>query len=278
MSQIKNEIKSAEETLIATPPSSPEPEALVKDYDLLERLEEIDRAKYKKLWFDPIIVILAYLLVNCFRLYEILMVFYYVHVWPIKYTLSQYFFRQTPIEEYAKIPNHIAIYTSKGNPQRVSLNRLIEKVLEYQVDESRSIKFLTVIVDNDVDLEEYIEYESDERVALYHEYILKYATTNFKLSVNIVRKDGCKRVTHILENTKPRPNEVATMLTLISPIFPVIDLILVLHLQLILQGCMPFHISFSEIKHYPCPQKDIFLGMIEQAIYEYSQCKQNFGK
>ena len=277
--------------LIITPPSTPSPppqvpiedtELTQKGNELSKELSSLDQERCKKYWWDPLIIVAAFLFVSAVRLYALLWRIYVVHLWPIKFQLTKLWLNMSKgnkeaFQAYGKIPKHLAIYTSRGHPHRVDLSRLLRKCQEFKVDENQRIDFLTIIIDNDIDLEEYIIVP--DGIDLYYQYEPFQANMSARdMKVNIVRKDGCQRVSNILSSTVPRPSDVPTMLPLISPIFPPIDLILVLHPELILQGCMPFHISFSEIMHYPCPNADLFLGILEQAVYDYAHCKQNFGK
>ena len=262
---------------------------------LIERKEDIKRRatvinsgfKNVKWWYrlaDPPIFLSVLLFVGAVKIYIFLYYLYALYVWPLLKMIS------FPVKKdenfvFAKIPKHLAIYTSKTSPQKIHLRKVIKKCLEYDFGEDKSIRFLTIIIDKDIEnFHDYIIYDEDdlENITLYLNYMPVHPSErSSKLFVNFLKKDGCDHYLSIINKLAPDqlPKTSDQALALISDKFPVIDLLIVLNKQLVITGCMPFHVAFSEIAHFPCTKSDWCIElMIDEAIKRFAKCKQNFGK
>jgi hypothetical protein len=264
-------------------------DSVIEGKDAIDRRTMLSDISHKNIrwWYrlaDPFIFIPALLFAILIRSLIILYFLYSLYFWPIFKKISIHLRRKENFS-YSKIPKHVAIYTSRNSPKKLHLNRLVEKCFKYNFDHKERIEFLTIIIDNDFeDFHDYIVYDECDliHISLYQNYIpVKVGEGDIKLMVNFLRKDGCEHYLSILNKLSPEqhPKTPDQALALISDKFPVFDLIVVLNRQLVVTGCMPFHVTFSEIAHFPCPKSDWYIDIIfDEAIKGFSKCKQNFGK
>jgi hypothetical protein len=264
-------------------------DSVIESKDAIDRRTLPDDIAYRSIrwWYrlaDPFIFITAVFFAILIRTLIILYFFYSLYFWPI-YKKISFHLRRKGSFLYSKIPKHVAIYTSRNSPKKLHLNRLLEKCFEYNFDTKDRIEFLSIIIDNDIeDFHDYIIYDEYDllHISLYQNYIpVMEGKGDIKLVVNFLRKDGCEHYLSILNNLSPEqhPKTSDQALALISDKFPVFDLIIVLNRQLVVTGCMPFYVTFSEIAHFPCTKSDWCIDIIfDEAIKGFSKCKQNFGK
>ena len=265
-------------------------DSLIETKEDIEHTATIINGEFKnvKWWYrlsDPFIFLSVLLFVGAVKAYITLFYIYSLYIWPILKKISLLVRGNDKGFIFTKIPKHVAIYSSKTSPQKLHLRKVIKKCLEYDFGADMRIRFLTIIIDKEIEnFHDYIVFDEGdlENISLYQDYKpVNVSTKKCELFVNFLKKDGCDHYLSIMKQLTPDqiPKTADRALALISDKFPVIDLLIVLNKQLIITGCMPFHIAFSEIAHFPCTKSDWCIELIfDEAVKGFAKCKQNFGK
>jgi hypothetical protein len=229
-------------------------------------------------WYFSGLIVLAYWFVGIVRLHSWLQIVCSKYLWFPWYHLIKLFpRRQWP--RWIKAPRHLAMYC--GSPiRRVDLDLLLQTVSELALGTTH----LTLIVDEpySITLLDCLQYD------IYINYaLIQRAKRSPILRVNLVGKDGCERLKKVLEayTWDERQTQVTgdMLRQRISPDFAAFDLLCILNDHLIIRGCLPLHVGFCEIAHFPCPSLVLesrwrLRCLLHYALRQYSRCQQNHGK